>query len=98
LIIAQDPESLCRSQKWIGELKFSEVGYRYVGHETASYGIVWSAHIELEPKAELELTLAEEKWASVHPVDPGTRYVVTDAFKVLIDKDGALEHLRNACS
>ena len=98
MIIAQDPESLCRSRKWIRELKFSEVGFRYVGHETASYGIVWSAHIELEPKAELELTVAPDNWASVHSIDPGTRLIVMDAFKVLIDKDGTLERLCSACS
>jgi hypothetical protein len=68
-----------------------------LGHNTARYGAVWSTHIELEPEAELELTLAEENWASVHPIDPGTRHVVMDAFKILIDKDGALERLRNAC-
>ena len=87
-----------RDQKWIRELKLSDVGFRYVGHETTKYGVVWSAHIALEPEAELELTLADENWASVRPMDPGTRRVVMDAFKILIDKDGALERLRNACS
>lgn len=66
--------------------------------KTWKYGVVWSAHIALEPEADLELTLADENWASLHPMDPGTRGVVMDAFKILIDKDGALERLRNACS
>ena len=57
---------------------------------TESFG----PHIELEPEAELELTLAKENWASVHPIDPGTRHIVMDAFKVLIDKDSTLERLR----
>jgi hypothetical protein len=58
----------------------------------------WSAHIELEPAAELELTFVKESWASIDPVDAGTGKIVTDALKVLIDKDGALERLRHACS
>ena len=98
LIVVQDPDLFRRDQKWIRELKLSDVGFRYVGHETTKYGVVWSAHIALEPEAELELTLADENWASVRPMDPGTRRVVMDAFKILIDKDGALERLRNACS
>jgi predicted nucleotidyltransferase len=98
LIVAQGPELLRRRQKWIRELKFSDAGFRYIGHKTAKYGAVWSAHIELEPEAKLELTFAKESWASIHPIDQGTRDVVTDAFKVLIDKDGTLQRLRNACS
>jgi hypothetical protein len=44
------------------------------------------------------LTVAEENWASVHSIDPDTRPIVMDAFKVLVDKDAAPERLRNACS
>ena len=98
LIIAKDPESLRRSQKWIPELNFSQAGFRYVGHTDARYGAVWSAHIELEPEAELELTITGEDWASADPIDPGTRSVVSDAFRIVSDKDGALERLRDACS
>jgi predicted nucleotidyltransferase len=98
LIIAQHADSLRCDQMWIQELKFSDVGFRYVGHKTVKYGVVCSAHIELEPKAELELTVAPDNWASVHSIDPGTRLIVMDAFKVLIDKDGTLERLCSACS
>jgi predicted nucleotidyltransferase len=98
VIVARDQGSLRRDQKWIGELKFSDAGYRYVDHEVAQYGPVWSAHVKLEPKADLELTLTDEDWALVRPVDPGTRRVVTDGFKILVDKDGVLRSLRDACS
>lgn len=98
LIIAQDQGSLRRNQKWIGELKYSDAGFRYVDHESVQYGPVWSAHIKLEPEADLELTFAGENWTSVHPLDPGTRRVVTDGFKILVDKDGVLQSLHNACS
>jgi hypothetical protein len=79
-------------------LRFSDAGFRYIAHHGAQYGTVWSAHIKLEPEAELELTFADESWPSVHPVDPGTRHVVTDAFKILVDKDGGLRSLCDACS
>lgn len=98
LIIAQDPERLCRSQEWIREMRFCDASFRYVGHQGSAYGAVWSAHIELEPQAELELTFAEESWASVDPVDPGTRGIVIDAFNIVVDKDGVLRRLQSACS
>jgi predicted nucleotidyltransferase len=98
LIIAQSPKTLRRRQQWIREVKFSDAGFHYVDHKSTKYGVVWSAHIKLEPKAELELTFADEEWASVRPIDPGTRRVVMDAFEILLDKDGALQRLRDACS
>jgi hypothetical protein len=64
----------------------------------SEYGVVWSAHVALEPAAEHELTIAEKTWASVNPIDPGTRHAVQDGFQILIDKDGALQRLREACS
>jgi predicted nucleotidyltransferase len=97
LIITQDPTPLRRSQKWIQEIQFYEAGFEYIDHEIAEYGAVWSAHIELKPGAELELTVAEENWASVDAMDMGTRSVITDAFKIIVDKDGALHRAVNAC-
>jgi predicted nucleotidyltransferase len=98
LIIAQDPKSLRRHQEWMRELRFSDASFRYIAHHGAQYSAVWSAHIKLELEVELELTFADENWASVHPIDPGTRRVVTDALKILIDKDGALRGLCEVCS
>jgi len=98
LIIARDPDRLRRRQEWIGELKFRDADFRYLSHKTARYGAVWSAHIQLEPAAEVELGLAGESWASTSPIDSGTRHIVNDAFKIVVDKDGRLERLIAACS
>ena len=86
LIIARNPKQFRRNQKWIGELEFEEAGVRYVDHETATYGAAWSAHIELEPAARRQLTLAGASWAC--PIDSGTKHDITDTFKILVDKDG----------
>jgi len=65
-------------------------------HESASYGVVWSAHVELLPACGLELTFAKEAWASIDPVESGTFRVVKDAFSALLDKDGAFARLQRA--
>jgi predicted nucleotidyltransferase len=98
LIIAQEPGSLRRDEEWVHALRFSDAGFRYIGHHSAQYGAVWSAHIKLEPEAELELTFADKNWASVQRIDPSTRHVVTDAFTIIVDKDGRLRNLCDACS
>jgi hypothetical protein len=97
LIIAQDPDFLRCDQTWIRELRFSDAGFQYIGHKMVRYGAVWSAHVELQPDAELEPTFAGASWASVDPIDPGTLHVVADAFTILIDKDRILQRLCSAC-
>ena len=98
LIIVRDAAIVRRNQNWIRDLNFLGADFRYIEHKTATYGVVWSAHIDLEPAAEIELAFANAAWASVDPIDAGTRQVVTDAFKILVDKDGLLGRLCNACA
>lgn len=61
-------------------------------------GPVWSAHIALDPTAVLELSFAARCWASVDPVDEGTRTCVDDTFQIVVDKDGELAALKRACA
>jgi len=82
--------------EWLGEISFEEAGYRILSSEDTSYGIVWSRHIVLMPRAKVELTFAPCSWARTDPVDFGTRSIVKDAFRIVFDKDGALERVVNA--
>ncbi len=97
IIIAQNPNMWRRHQHWVRELPFKRFGFSYYDHHTATYGVVWSAHIELKPDAKLELALASKSWTSLDPIDPGTRHVLTDAFKIIVDKDHLLIQLIDAC-
>ena len=36
------------------------------------------------------MTFAERNWASTQPLDDGTRRVVSDGMRPLVDKDGLL--------
>src|SRR6476619_4989855 len=98
IIIAQNPNTWRRRQQWVRELPFDRFGFSYNDHHTATSGLVWSAHIELEPDAELELTLAPKSWASLVPIDAGTRHVLTHAFKLGVDKDRRLVQGVDACN
>jgi hypothetical protein len=46
---------------------------------------------------EVELGIADTLWARLDPVDAGTRRVVTDGLKPLVDKDGLFRALVGAC-
>jgi hypothetical protein len=44
-------------------------------------------------RASLVPLFAELSWANIFPVDPGTRQVVCDGIRPLVDKDGLLRAL-----
>jgi hypothetical protein len=48
-------------------------------------------------RIELELGVADVDWARLDPVDAGTRRVVNDGVVPLVDKDGLLGALSDAC-
>ncbi len=96
LLLLTDLAQCYRSGTWLTEIAFQNVGFRLRSIDGAIYGVVWSAHVHLVPAADVELTFAECTWASVDPVDDGTRAVVKDAFHIVFDRDGILTKLVNA--
>lgn len=92
LVLARPPAIESRSQA-PALIPFANAGFRLQSCRWATYGVVHSAHIQLEPDAEVELTFATLNWASTTSIDDGTRRVVTDGFAILLDKDGALSTL-----
>jgi predicted nucleotidyltransferase len=98
LILASDPIRIRRRQNWLRDLPYSTAGFRYRSHQTATYGVVWSAHIELTPDAELELSFAFPNWADTSPIDEGTYVCVSGGFRIEADKDQALHRLVAACA
>ena len=98
LVIARDAATWRDETQWVSRLPYERARLSYRSHVIATYGVVWSVHVSLEPSAQLELTVASPDWASCDPVDGGTRDVVLDAFKVVVDKDGCLARLVAACA
>jgi hypothetical protein len=82
-----------RRRTWLTEIDFARAGYRIQSSASAVYGVVWSRHIRLLPTAEIELTFAHCSWARTDPIDRGTRRVVSDALRIVLDKDGRLAKL-----
>jgi hypothetical protein len=47
----------------------------------------------LHPACEIEFTFCSPSWAATDPVDPGTAAVVSNGWRVLLDKAGRFENL-----
>lgn len=98
LIVADDPPAWRCDQGWVAALPYDRAGCAYRSHRTATYGAVWSAHVDLDPDAAVELSFAPAAWACTDPLDLGTYAVVSDAFRIVVDKDGMLAPLVAACA
>ena len=60
---------------------------------TVDWGAITEKRFALPSGLEIELDVGTPSWASVHPIDSGTRTVVTDGMRVLHDPDGLLARL-----
>lgn len=49
------------------------------------YGVIWSCHVYLKDKTEVEFSFGAPSWASTQPTDEGTFKVITDGCRVLYD-------------
>lgn len=76
---------------WADELNLGELT------RVQSWGAITERRFLIAPALEVEINIGSPDWASVDPVDPGTRRVVTDGARILHDPEGALTELQQAC-
>jgi predicted nucleotidyltransferase len=93
IIVASDPEKYRFPDEWLRDIPFATATFEIDRYATCTYGEVWSCRVFLRPDSEVELTFAAPGWADIDPLDPGTKFVVADAFRIIIDKDGALQRV-----
>jgi hypothetical protein len=93
LVLANEPDRYFRDPPWPDQMSFNKIGHRIESHSVEDYGAVRSYHIMLTPPAELELSFGSLGWASTAPADAGTVRIVSDACKIIVDKDALLQRL-----
>jgi predicted nucleotidyltransferase len=64
---------------------------------TRSWGAIIERRFVTASGLEVEINIGSPNWAAAHPIDPGTRRVVTDGARPLHDPTGALASLIDAC-
>jgi predicted nucleotidyltransferase len=60
---------------------------------TEDWGAVKTVRVFFEAGPEVEFNFAELTWASINPVDPGTKRVISDGAKILYDPNLILKTL-----
>ncbi len=96
MVLCQDPSHFRQQDGWLANIGWTDRGFEISRTGEEDYGAAWSKRIHLLPPAEVEITFARVDWASIDPVDPGTRQVVDGGCKALLDKDGDVGRLIGA--
>ena len=66
--------------------------------KTAAWGVLTERRFAVESGLEVELGVGSPTWASVAPLDEGTRRVVCHGMRALYDPEGLLAALAAACA
>lgn len=87
MIIVSDQQKYLKDEHWI--TRFGPVEKI----EDESWGRLKTKRVFYKNGPEVEFNFDTEEW--VNPQDSGTRRVVTDGMKILVDKSGILQELLN---
>jgi predicted nucleotidyltransferase len=90
VLLTDSPELYVDSVDWLRDVD----GVRLV--RTLAWGAVTERRFAIPSGLEIELDVGTPRWASVDPIDAGTRRVVADGMRVLHDPDGLLRRLVTA--
>lgn len=85
-IITADKEAMAVNPEFIKEFGMPEK------MRTEEYGACTSVRVWYKDGLEVEFGLVEPAWLSL-PLDEGTRRVLWDGYKVIVDKKGYFRHL-----
>lgn len=91
VLLSTEPSRYVERDDWLDDVGAARLVRRL------SWGLVTENRYALPSGLEVELGVAAPSWASVEPVDTGTRQVVTDGIRVLYDPDEMLAELVAAC-
>ncbi|RAK69043.1 nucleotidyltransferase domain-containing protein [Phenylobacterium kunshanense] len=96
MLLATDRDHWAANDGWLRQV-LREIGFASVTMAPETYGVTRAWRASLGPQIEVEVGIADQQWAGLNPLDAGTQRVVRDGLKPLVDKDGLLRALVDAC-
>lgn len=100
MFLSKQPLLFRKNTDWVNEIKWGKHWVR--SWKDKDYGAVWSRHVQLDSQplncVEIEFSFGHKTWASIDPIDPGTKEVVSDGCQILYDPEGSLSELVRSVS
>jgi uncharacterized protein len=87
VIIADDPDRYSETSSWL------ECFGRIRSISNEDWGLLQSRRVHYLAGLEVEFGITNRKWAHTHPIDPGTKRVVSDGMRILHDPEDLLQSL-----
>jgi predicted nucleotidyltransferase len=87
VLLTDSPEAYIHRDDWLSDVGGVDI------MRTLAWGGITERRFALRSGLEIELGVGTPAWASVNPLDHGTRKVVSDGMRVLYDPDGLLAAL-----
>ena len=91
VLLTDSPSSYIDHDDWLASVG----GIRLL--KTAEWGAITERRFAVQSGLEVELGVGAPAWASVNPLDDGTRRVVSDGMRALYDPEGVLAALAASC-
>jgi uncharacterized protein len=91
VLLTSDPAAYVETSDWIQGFVQGELV------ATRDWGAITERRIRVPTGLEIEVGVGTSDWAMTDPVDPGTRRVVREGFRMLYDPQGLLAALAAAC-
>lgn len=89
IIISDTPNAFLNDTQWVqkfGDIQKTQIEF---------YGLVTSLRVWYVNGLEVEYGITDQRWAAL-PIDPGTRQVIMDGFRVLFERGNILSRLLSA--
>ena len=90
ILVVEDVTAYTQRADWVAELGATRIV------RTRRWGPLTERRLQLAEGRELAVGIVGQSWAAVVPLDPGTRRVVEEGFRILHDPHGLLETLTSA--
>jgi hypothetical protein len=98
VLLTADPQAFRSDLCWLDTINWKPTGVRPSTWRDAEYGALWSRHVSLDDRLEVEFGFAPLSWANRSPLDAGTKRVISGGCRILHDPDGLLAALRDHLS
>jgi uncharacterized protein len=92
MIIVKTPKVYLDDNSWIN--LFGKV--KQNGIKDEDWGLVETKRVFYENGIEAEFNFSTEIWTKTNPIDEGTKKVMKDGNKILVDKNGLLKQLADS--
>ncbi|MEO0806283.1 MAG: nucleotidyltransferase domain-containing protein [Cyanobacteria bacterium J06643_4] len=90
MFLSEQPLFFRENIDWLNNISWNS--YSIDRWEDKDYGVVWSRHLQIisndsDSCLEVEFSFGQKSWASITPLDPGTKRVIRDGCQILYDPD-----------